>query len=213
MKKKKLLTFFFFQNKTGARRRPRLPAVEGGPAPLRQPLPDLPRRRPDLRAGAEAVRVGRGRENVSCCFFFFFRASSFEANVLSLLIFISSLPNRCYEDFVWFVLSEEDKASDVALGYWFRAVDVDGDGEKKKKKTFLVSRLRKRKKNSLSFSLKKKLQTGMLTPPEMQYFYEEQLHRMECLSQEPVAFADVLCQLHDMLSPEVRERLGIYETF
>lgn len=44
----------------------------------------------------------------------------------------------------------------------------------------------------------------MLTPPEMQYFYEEQLHRMECLSQEPVAFADVLCQLHDMLSPEVK---------
>ena len=46
----------------------------------------------------------------------------------------------------------------------------------------------------------------MLTPPEMQYFYEEQLHRMECLSQEPVAFADVLCQLHDMLSPEVRSK-------
>jgi len=86
--------------------------------------------------------------------------------------FASGVDGRmCYEDFVWFVLSEEDKASDVALGYWFRAVDVDGD--------------------------------GALTPPEMQYFYEEQLHRMECLSQEPVAFADVLCQLHDMLSPEV----------
>ena len=85
--------------------------------------------------------------------------------------FASGVDGRmCYEDFVWFVLSEEDKASDVALGYWFRAVDVDGD--------------------------------GTLTPPEMQYFYEEQLHRMECLSQEPVAFSDVLCQLHDMLSPE-----------
>ena len=63
-----------------------------------------------------------------------------------------------------------------------------------KKLTFFPP-LQKTKKNS---------KTGMLTPPEMQYFYEEQLHRMECLSQEPVAFADVLCQLHDMLSPEVK---------
>ena len=35
----------------------------------------------------------------------------------------------------------------------------------------------------------------------MQYFYEEQLHRMECLSQEPVLFEDVLCQIHDMVQP------------
>ena len=128
------------------------------------------------------------------------------------------------------MLSEEDKASDVALGYWFRAVDVDGDGEEMK--TFMFSSRKKkrrekkneRKKNSLLFSFfnnNKKHQLGMLTPPEMQYFYEEQLHRMECLSQEPVAFADVLCQLHDMLSPEVRvserkikfERLQIIRFF
>lgn len=38
----------------------------------------------------------------------------------------------------------------------------------------------------------------------MQYFYEEQLHRMECLSQESVSFFDVMGQLHDMLNPEVR---------
>jgi serine/threonine-protein phosphatase 2A regulatory subunit B'' len=36
----------------------------------------------------------------------------------------------------------------------------------------------------------------------LQYFYEEQLHRMECLSQEPVLFEDVLCQMHDMVQPE-----------
>lgn len=35
----------------------------------------------------------------------------------------------------------------------------------------------------------------------MQYFYEEQLHRMELMSQEPVLFEDVLCQMHDMLQP------------
>ena len=33
-----------------------------------------------------------------------------------------------YEDFVWFVLSEEDKGSDTSLEYWFRCVDLNGDG-------------------------------------------------------------------------------------
>jgi hypothetical protein len=54
--------------------------------------------------------------------------------------------------------------------------------------------------------------TNVLPPPLLQlkeavgwvqYFYEEQLHRMECLSQEPVLFEDVLCQMHDMIQPEV----------
>lgn len=37
----------------------------------------------------------------------------------------------------------------------------------------------------------------------MQFFYEEQLHRMECMAQEPVLFEDILCQIVDMISPEV----------
>jgi serine/threonine-protein phosphatase 2A regulatory subunit B'' len=86
--------------------------------------------------------------------------------------FASGVPGRMgYEDFVWFILSEEDKATDVALGYWFRCVDLDGD--------------------------------GILSPQDMVHFYEEQLHRMECLAHEPVAWGDVLCQLHDMLAPAV----------
>ncbi|KAG2492706.1 hypothetical protein HYH03_009119 [Edaphochlamys debaryana] len=75
----------------------------------------------------------------------------------------------CYEDFVWFILSEEDKTSDTALTYWFRCVDLDGD--------------------------------GVIRPREMLFFYEEQLRRLEGWNQEPVAFEDLLCQLHDMLSP------------
>ena len=37
----------------------------------------------------------------------------------------------------------------------------------------------------------------------MQFFYEEQLHRMECMAQEPVLFEDILCQIVDMIGPEV----------
>ncbi|KAL9896046.1 uncharacterized protein ACN2A1_006564 isoform 1-T11 [Glossina fuscipes fuscipes] len=33
-----------------------------------------------------------------------------------------------YTDFVWFLLSEEDKRTPTAIEYWFRCMDLDGDG-------------------------------------------------------------------------------------
>jgi len=36
---------------------------------------------------------------------------------------------------------------------------------------------------------------GIITAYEMEYFYEEQLHRLEYLNQEVVPFKDVLCQM------------------
>uniref|UniRef100_A0A0D9XKK6 EF-hand domain-containing protein n=1 Tax=Leersia perrieri TaxID=77586 RepID=A0A0D9XKK6_9ORYZ len=75
-----------------------------------------------------------------------------------------------YEDFVYFILSEEDKSSEPSLEYWFKCIDLDGN--------------------------------GILTTTEMQFFYEEQLHRMECMAQEPVLFEDILCQMVDMIGPE-----------
>ncbi|KAI5079334.1 hypothetical protein GOP47_0004813 [Adiantum capillus-veneris] len=75
-----------------------------------------------------------------------------------------------YEDFVWFILSEEDKTSEPSLEYWFKCIDLDSD--------------------------------GIITRKEMLYFYEEQLHRMECMAHEPVLFEDIVCQMIDMISPE-----------
>ncbi|KAL9264707.1 Serine/threonine protein phosphatase 2A regulatory subunit B''beta-like protein [Drosera capensis] len=43
---------------------------------------------------------------------------------------------------------------------------------------------------------------GIIMRNEMQFFYEEQLHRMECMAQEPVLFEDILCQIVDMIRPE-----------
>ena len=43
---------------------------------------------------------------------------------------------------------------------------------------------------------------GVITSNEMRYFYEEQLHRMECMAQEPVLFEDVVCQMSDMIRPK-----------
>jgi len=44
---------------------------------------------------------------------------------------------------------------------------------------------------------------GVITSNEMQFFFEEQLHRMECITQEAVLFSDILCQIIDMIGPEV----------
>ena len=86
--------------------------------------------------------------------------------------FVSQVPGfMCYEDFVWFLLSEEDKTNDVSVNYWFRCLDLDGN--------------------------------NCLVSHELEHFYEEQAHRIECLNQEPVAFEDILTQLTDMLHPEM----------
>ena len=46
-----------------------------------------------------------------------------------------------YEDFVWFMLSEEDKSTKRSLEYWFAIIDLDDN--------------------------------KIITPQEMDYFYEE----------------------------------------
>ena len=33
-----------------------------------------------------------------------------------------------YYDFVWFLISEEDKRNPTSIEYWFRILDLDGDG-------------------------------------------------------------------------------------
>lgn len=33
-----------------------------------------------------------------------------------------------YYDFVWFLISEEDKRNSTSVEYWFRVLDIDGDG-------------------------------------------------------------------------------------
>lgn len=79
-----------------------------------------------------------------------------------------------YDDFVWFMLSEEDKTSQRSLEYWFKVVDLDNN--------------------------------GIITAYEMEFFYEEQLRRLEYLNQEMVPFKDILCQMSDMLNPKVKDQ-------
>lgn len=102
-----------------------------------------------------------------------------------------------YADFVWFLISEEDKKTDTrylnalflmqvlvsksvlnlflvlisSIEYWFRCMDLDGD--------------------------------GVLSMYELEYFYEEQCQKLEAMAIEPLPFEDCLCQMFDLVKPEV----------
>ena len=49
--------------------------------------------------------------------------------VFACMQFTSGVPNKMsYDDFVWFILSDEDKTTHVSLEFLFSLVDLDGDG-------------------------------------------------------------------------------------
>ncbi|MEQ2191914.1 hypothetical protein XENOCAPTIV_004332 [Xenoophorus captivus] len=49
---------------------------------------------------------------------------------------------------------------------------------------------------------------GVLSMYELEYFYEEQCQKLEALSIEPLPFEDCLCQMLDLVKPEVEGQCG-----
>nr|XP_043869676.1 serine/threonine-protein phosphatase 2A regulatory subunit B'' subunit beta isoform X2 [Solea senegalensis] len=82
-----------------------------------------------------------------------------------------------YADFVWFLISEEDKKTDTSIEYWFRCMDLDGD--------------------------------GVLSMYELEYFYEEQCQKLDAMAIEPLPFEDCLCQMLDLVKPEVEGKITL----
>jgi len=90
--------------------------------------------------------------------------------VFSEMKFTSGIPGKMnYDDFVWFILSDEDKTTERSLEFFFDLVDIDGD--------------------------------GVIRDHEMAYFYDDQVHRLECVNQEAPQFADIMCQMNDLIRP------------
>ncbi|XP_072180657.1 serine/threonine-protein phosphatase 2A regulatory subunit B'' subunit delta-like [Diadema setosum] len=84
-----------------------------------------------------------------------------------------------YYEFVWFLLSEEDKKQPTSIEYWFRCLDIDGD--------------------------------GYLSMFELEFFYEEQLNKMESLGIETLPFEDCLCQLLDLVKPRHPDYITLHD--
>uniref|UniRef100_A0A672R1U9 Serine/threonine-protein phosphatase 2A regulatory subunit B'' subunit beta-like n=1 Tax=Sinocyclocheilus grahami TaxID=75366 RepID=A0A672R1U9_SINGR len=82
-----------------------------------------------------------------------------------------------YTDFVWFLISEEDKKTETSIEYWFRCMDLDGD--------------------------------GVLSMYELEYFYQEQSQKLEAMAIEPLPFEDSLCQMLDMVKPEIPGKITL----
>ncbi|CAF4694015.1 unnamed protein product [Rotaria sp. Silwood1] len=82
-----------------------------------------------------------------------------------------------YYEFVWFLISEEDKRSPTSIEYWFRCMDLDGD--------------------------------GVLSMFELDYFYQEQVHKMEIYGIEYMPFEDCICQMLDLVKPEEENKIRL----
>ncbi|KAM7041399.1 serine/threonine-protein phosphatase 2A regulatory subunit B'' subunit beta isoform 1-T1 [Molossus nigricans] len=82
-----------------------------------------------------------------------------------------------YADFVWFLISEEDKTTPTSIEYWFRCMDLDGD--------------------------------GALSMFELEYFYEEQCRRLDCMAIEALPFEDCLCQMLDLVKPQSEGKITL----
>jgi len=86
--------------------------------------------------------------------------------------FTSAVPGKMgYDDFIYFLLCDQDRQTDRSLEYWFNVLDLDSD--------------------------------GCIRDHELKYFYEEQAQRLECLNYDSISFADVMCQMNDMIFPKV----------
>jgi serine/threonine-protein phosphatase 2A regulatory subunit B'' len=98
-----------------------------------------------------------------------------------------TVPERLdFRDFIWILISEEDKCSATSQKFWFRMLDIDNDG--------VLSAFEleyKAPKQTVARS------ASLIT--SCRYFYKEQQHRMEVLSQEVVTFGDMFCQMHDLV--------------
>ncbi|KAI9253663.1 hypothetical protein EDC94DRAFT_619391 [Helicostylum pulchrum] len=80
-----------------------------------------------------------------------------------------------YLDYIWFLISETDKSTPVAIEYWFRCMDEDGD--------------------------------GVITTYDLSQHWNDQDKKLqdiiESYSDECIRFDDIICQMNDLIQPEV----------
>ena len=121
-------------------------------------------------------------------------------------------PNRdylSYEDFIYFMLSEEDKSNNVSVRYWFNCLDVDGDGKlnNMEMRSFYAVQLHRMQcmgHECVPFEDMLCQMMDMIKPKNKDYFVVEDFSQPEC-SQVSGALFDALFNLNKYLMFEQRD--------
>lgn len=114
-----------------------------------------------------------------------------------------------YEDFIFFMMSEEDKANEISVRYWFHCIDVDGDGKLNNMEMRSFYALQQRRMQQLGhehipFEDMLCQMIDMIKPKNEDYLVVEDFLQEEC---QPVSGAlfDALFNLNKYLSFEQRD--------
>mmetsp|Transcript_26676 Transcript_26676/g.27123 ORF Transcript_26676/g.27123 Transcript_26676/m.27123 type:complete len:206 (+) Transcript_26676:1332-1949(+) len=114
-----------------------------------------------------------------------------------------------YEDFIYFMLSEEDKSNEVSVRYWFNCVDVDGDGRlnNMEMRSFYAVQLHRMQcmgHEIVPFEDMLCQMMDMIKPTNPDYLVVEDFMQSEC-SQVSGALFDALFNLNKYLLFEQRD--------
>jgi serine/threonine-protein phosphatase 2A regulatory subunit B'' len=114
-----------------------------------------------------------------------------------------------YEDFIFFMLSEEDKANEVSVRYWFSCVDVDGDGKlnNMEMRSFYAVQLHRMQcmgHEIVPFEDMLCQMMDMIKPANPDYLVAEDFLQLEC-AQVSGALFDALFNLNKYLMFEQRD--------
>jgi len=114
-----------------------------------------------------------------------------------------------YEEFIYFMLSEEDKSNEVSVRYWFNCVDVDGDGKlnNMEMRSFYAVQLHRMQcmgHEIVPFEDMLCQMMDMIKPKNSDYLVVEDFMQPEC-SQVSGALFDALFNLNKYLLFEQRD--------
>jgi len=114
-----------------------------------------------------------------------------------------------YEEFIYFMLSEEDKSNEVSVRYWFNCVDVDGDGKlnNMEMRSFYAVQLHRMQcmgHEIVPFEDMLCQMMDMIKPKNSDYLIVEDFLQAEC-SQVSGALFDALFNLNKYLLFEQRD--------
>ena len=114
-----------------------------------------------------------------------------------------------YEDFIFFMLSEEDKANEISVRYWFSCIDVDGDGKlnNMEMRSFYAVQLHRMQclgHDTVPFEDMLCQMIDMIKPKSQDFIVVEDFLQPEC-SQVSGALFDALFNLNKYLQFEQRD--------